>query len=1033
MNSSRRFLCIAVAPLALLLTLAFSAVAQASPYQVDTFADSASADSTSSNCVDQLDGHCSLRAAITAANNNPGADTITLPAGRYDRTIPSNGNNNDNETGDFNVLTSGGPLTIQGATGDAKDVVVSADGLDRVLEIDSGGTVVISGVTLQDGLVDGNDSSGNGGGILVSGGTTSTCDTSGQGTQTLTVIECAPQAKTTTTSLTLQNARVVKNVSPYNCGGGIYGEDTSLIVLTASHVDHNTAGDCGGGVGYEGFGSSLDMSDSSVDSNATTYGAGGGVYDASDSPASLQTSTHHASIPDTDTLRAVGSSISDNQSSSDSGGGIFNTDYENNGGNVDLSNTNVDHNFASGPGGGVYSEYGTVTGAGSTFDSNTSRDSSGGGIWNDGDGVTLTGSHVDGNLADTDGGGIASDYGPVSVDGGTVNNNTSRHNDGGGIAQDHCCILSSDNSNQQDSHRAIHQGPSDPNALTVSNSDVSNNYADDFGGGLYNEEGPVSVTGSTVTSNEARHNRGGGIYNSGSTTDVTDSHVDHNKTDVAQGGGIAQERNSGVLTLLRDSVDSNIAGADGNSGSNLGRGGGVYNNGSSGTFSKQGEQGPSIVDSSISRNHAFLSGGGLWDATGSKIVNTTIADNIADIAQDGHEGGGIFDHSSGNTLINVTLAGNVAVAGYGGGIFGNSGQPQLTNTIVADNQSNADLSQSDCGGTTPNSNGNNLDGVQSDQSTSPTDQCGLVAGTNGDQTKVDAKLGPLQDNGGPTLTRALLAGSPAIDNGNETVCQNNLTTLADPSEHDQRQAARPQGPACDVGAYEANALADLLVISKSASPNPVVVGNNVTYTIQVQNNGPDTALDAVVSDTLPGGVTFISDSASQGSCSGTATVTCHLGALASGATAQVQIVVRANAVGTLTNTASISSSATDGNTGNNSKTVQTSVVPAAAITPSQQQPKVPANCADHRKFKFHLHHARTAKVIQLTVYVNGKLKVSKSGKNITSFTLSRLKTGTFTVKIVALQNTGSTLTSVRHYKGCKKSRPKTTGHHVKHH
>ena len=58
---------------------------------------------------------------------------------------------------------------------------------------------------------------------------------------------------------------------------------------------------------------------------------------------------------------------------------------------------------------------------------------------------------------------------------------------------------------------------------------------------------------------------------------------------------------------------------------------------------------------------------------------------------------------------------------------------------------------------------------------------------------LDPLLGPLQDNGGPTFTHALLPGSPAIDHIPAENCE--VTT-------DQRGVARPQGAACDIGAYE---------------------------------------------------------------------------------------------------------------------------------------------------------------------------------------------------------------------------------------
>ena len=69
------------------------------------------------------------------------------------------------------------------------------------------------------------------------------------------------------------------------------------------------------------------------------------------------------------------------------------------------------------------------------------------------------------------------------------------------------------------------------------------------------------------------------------------------------------------------------------------------------------------------------------------------------------------------------------------------------------------------------------------------DSCGAAAG---DQTFTDPVLGPLADNGGPTLTHALLAGSPAIDAADAASC----------SATDQRGVARPQGAGCDVGAFE---------------------------------------------------------------------------------------------------------------------------------------------------------------------------------------------------------------------------------------
>lgn len=116
-----------------------------------------------------------------------------------------------------------------------------------------------------------------------------------------------------------------------------------------------------------------------------------------------------------------------------------------------------------------------------------------------------------------------------------------------------------------------------------------------------------------------------------------------------------------------------------------------------------------------------------------------------------------------------------------------------------------------------------------------------------------------------------------------------------------------------------------LSITKTDSPDPVTVGSNLTYTITVTNNGPDAATGTVVIDTLPTGVTFVSSSASQGSCTGTITVTCSLGSLANGASATVSIVLTPTAAGTLSNTASVSSAVADPNTANNAATASTTV------------------------------------------------------------------------------------------------------------
>jgi uncharacterized repeat protein (TIGR01451 family) len=124
--------------------------------------------------------------------------------------------------------------------------------------------------------------------------------------------------------------------------------------------------------------------------------------------------------------------------------------------------------------------------------------------------------------------------------------------------------------------------------------------------------------------------------------------------------------------------------------------------------------------------------------------------------------------------------------------------------------------------------------------------------------------------------------------------------------------------------------ADLSIV-KSDSPDPVVVGQPLTYTLFVSNAGPDDAANVVVSDTLPAGVDFQSAVASQGSCLFAApTVTCDLGSISNGGDATVTIVVTPQSAGMISNTATVASDATDLDQSNNSDTEGSEVDPGEA-------------------------------------------------------------------------------------------------------
>jgi uncharacterized repeat protein (TIGR01451 family) len=122
-----------------------------------------------------------------------------------------------------------------------------------------------------------------------------------------------------------------------------------------------------------------------------------------------------------------------------------------------------------------------------------------------------------------------------------------------------------------------------------------------------------------------------------------------------------------------------------------------------------------------------------------------------------------------------------------------------------------------------------------------------------------------------------------------------------------------------------------LALGMIAQPSPVILGQNLTYTISVTNNGPSSATGVFVTHQLPGSVLFESASSSQGICSQSGgLVTCNLGSLAPAATATVTVVVSPGATGTISSTASVTSQQPDPNPSNNSATVLTQVNPSSA-------------------------------------------------------------------------------------------------------
>ena len=194
-----------------------------------------------------LNGNCTLREAIIAANSDEGVDlcppgsgpdTITLAAGIYTLAVAGT-DEDDAATGDLDITA---PLTITGAGYD--QTFIDADGIDRVFDIfPSAGTVVISGVTIVSGSVN-----GNGGGIRTGG-----------------------------TQLMLINTYVSNNTANNSSYGGGVHIISGSVTLNDGSIDGNSASK-GGGVYVEGSDALFTLQGGWIFGNETDGGGGGGVY-----------------------------------------------------------------------------------------------------------------------------------------------------------------------------------------------------------------------------------------------------------------------------------------------------------------------------------------------------------------------------------------------------------------------------------------------------------------------------------------------------------------------------------------------------------------------------------------------------------------------------------------------------------------------------------------------------------------------------------------------------------------------------------
>ncbi|MEA2461943.1 MAG: large repetitive protein, partial [Actinomycetota bacterium] len=815
-------------------------------YFVDTTNDTHDADLSDGLCAD-AEGDCSLRAATEQASSVSMRRTIGLPAtlGVYHLTL-----------GD---LVVDGKMTIQGAPDqNGNDPVIDADHLSRAFYVEGPSSLKLFGVTVQHGnaFADTDDDASQtggaiymaddladvllknstlraneadaGGAVYMQGDSESLIlkDSTIGGPNGIDVVEPGEpdgnvarvaggiyvggtDATVRMRHSVLQNNRAIgteddpettdQNEDSPGIGGGMLlsfscckpNDQKTIDVLDGSRIVENFAKNYGGGIADDSLSSTINVDQSNVNDNdaGTTGGAlahSGGLLDLTINGSTLNGNTageDGGAISDTDdeccsssgSATITDSSLNDNEAGGDGGAIYVDNDEEP---DYAITGTTMASNFAGGDGGAIDYNGGRLDITDSTLgcvsDCSNSRR---------------------GNSAEGDGGAIYTDGRHVSLSDVTLAHNSANY--GGAVYVDDYTVKIADSvltaNDATSDGGALYNG--DGQAVKISNSEVSNNHSDGNGGGLSNESEGMFLSGVSVTDNsagleddpvtetdESTTGDGGGIY-ADYATEIADSDVNDNRA-TGDGGGIYS---FDELLVDNSNVTRNDAG---------GNGGGLlqqsyfYVDGFSESDYSFGGYHAHLENSTFARNSAAGDGGGIFAFDDVKAVNVTISTNTA-----GGDGGGVFNECCSFLSKSNTFAHNLAdqdiedeYEGTGSAIYNDGVDFFVKDTILASYHEGQN-----CSGVTFNegadgpvsSLGHNLsDELEGD------DSCGL--NSNGDILGPNAGLQPLAVNApGRTLTHALGYHSAAIDAGS-AVCP----------DRDERGLERPEGHACDIGAFE---------------------------------------------------------------------------------------------------------------------------------------------------------------------------------------------------------------------------------------
>ncbi|WP_231612458.1 beta strand repeat-containing protein [Novipirellula galeiformis] len=698
--------------------------------------------------------------------------------------------------------------------------------------------VVLHGQTIDKSISDAIDAAAMGtapGGIDLGNGTAFRVTAPVAAAEIVPMGSSVPTTNAAINNATIRNATIRNNAATGNAavegGGGIHNENGSLTITNSTITGNVATGAAGSGGGIINVGGTVSVTNSEISGN-TANRAGGGIETTSGSTVTLNGVTLDTNSAGVDigagatpapgnggglhvsgdgTVNVTGGTVSGNRAALE-GGGLWNDS-----GTMTIDGTTISGNTASGDaaddgGGGIFNNGGTLIINGGAVSMNVADGSSGsgGGILNLGGSTTVTNSEISGNTANRAGGGIETTSGStVTLDGVTLDTNSAGVDIGVGATP------------APGNGGGLHV--SGDGTVTVTGGTVSGNVAAQEGGGLWNDSGLMTISGTSLLGNTANAGNntnndqgGGGIFNNGGTLAISGATIRGNISVVNAGNGGGVMTVGGTVTINNTALSENVAArAGGAIENNAGEVtltnvilGGELNAGNTagingGAVHLSGQAMLSVLESTVASNTAANEGGGLWNSAAGTIhvVRSTLSGNTAQdgggIFNDGttgditianstiaansatNLGGGIASEGGKLTLTSVTLAGNTAAAG--GGIATQGGDFTATNTLVANNNA---ATGADALGTI-NSGGNNLFGDSSGVT--------LLGTSSSDIIDVDAGLGMLDDNGGTTQTIALLDASPALNAG-----------VAAGLSIDQRGVARPQGLAIDIGAFESS-------------------------------------------------------------------------------------------------------------------------------------------------------------------------------------------------------------------------------------